>query len=336
MNRRMTVEEKAAVLLLTMDKSTSAEVLKNMSEEHIQRIAFRMAENKTVSQAMRNSVLKEFYQLCLEEGFSVGGGGLEYAKEILTEALGSQRCVEIISKMSSFIKSKPFDFLKKVDANEIIDFLRSERNQTVALILSFLDPAQGSVILNSFDEERQTDIIIRVAKMSKISPEIVNQVEREVKNKISNFFGETNSTDIVGINIAAEILSSIDRGTKVSIFDKMEETNSELAEELKKRMFLFEDIIRLDRRHAQVVLSRVQNSDLAMALKSTSERMKTFVFNNISERAQEIIRQEMDMLGRIRLSEVLEAQQKIVAIVHEMEQNQEIIITKDASDKLVG
>ncbi|QOR35345.1 flagellar motor switch protein FliG [Clostridium sp. 'deep sea'] len=331
----LTPDQKAAILLLSLDKSTSAEVLKYLNEEHIQRVAFRMAESKAVSQNLRSTVLDEFYQLCLEQGFSIGGG-LEYAKELLTEALGQDRCSEIISKMSTFIKSKPFDFLKKVDPNEIIDFLKAERNQTVALILSFIDSAQGSVILSSFDEERQADIIIRVAKMSKISPEIVKDVEREVKNKISNFLGETTSTDIVGINIAADILSSIDRGTKVNIFDRVEETNQELAEELKKRMFLFEDIVSLDPRHAQIVLSRVPNSDLAMALKSTSDRMKNFVFKNISARAKEIINQEMDMMGRIRLSEVLEAQQKIVGIVHELEQNQEIVISKDSSDKLVG
>lgn len=332
----LTVVEKVAILLISLDKKYSADVLRHLSEKNIEKIAYCIAESKVVPQEAKSLVLKEFYQICVSEGYLEGNGGLLYAKEVLTEALGSERCVEIFGKMSAYSKVKPFDFLKNVDSNDIIGFLKSERNQTIALILSFMEPKQSAVILSSLEEERRADIIMRIAKMSKISPDIISRVENEVKMKINSFVSPLSSTDVVGINIAADIIASMERAYKDNVFEEVKEVNPDLAEELEKRMFLFEDIIKLDQRYAQIVLSKIPNDDLALALKYTSENMKNFVFDNISERAKDIIIQEMDMLGRIRLSEVLEAQQKIVTLVLEMEKNQEIVISKDDNDKFVG
>ncbi len=334
-NINLSTEEKVAILLISLEKEYSVEVLRNLSDKDLQKVAYHIAESKAVPQSVRSEVLQEFYQMCLSEGFVGGSGGLEYAKEVLTEALGAQRSMEIIGKLSSMRRSKPFGFLSNIDDNEVAYFLKSERNQTVALILSFMDTEQSANILSTFEEDRQTDIITRVAKMSRISPDIVKQVETEVKRRIDNILGPSDATDIVGLNIAAEVLSSMDRVAKVKVLNDIEYTNSELAEELRKRMFLFEDILTLDRRYAQTLLTRADNPTIAMALKSTAEGVKEFVFNNVSERAREMIQQEIDMLGRVRLSEVLEAQQRIVGIVLEMERNQEIVITKDGDDELV-
>jgi flagellar motor switch protein FliG len=334
-NINLTTEEKVAILLISLEKEHSIEILRNLSEKDLQKVAYHIAESRVVPQTVRSEVLQEFYQLCLSEGYVGGSGGLEYAKEVLTEALGAQRSMEILGKMSAMRRTKPFGFLSNIDDNEVAYFLKAERNQTVALILSFMDTEQSSNILSTFEEDRQADIITRVAKMSRISPDIVKQVESEVKKRIDNILGPSDATDIVGLNIAAEMLSSMDRVAKVKVLNDIEYTNAELAEELRKRMFLFEDIMTLDQRYVQTILTRADNADIAMALKSTAEGVKEFVYANVSERAREMVEQEMDMLGRVRLSEVLEAQQKIVAIVLEMERNQELVITKDGDDELV-
>lgn len=334
-NLNLSIEEKVAVLLISLEKDYSVEILKKLSEKDLQKVAFHIAESRVVPQSVRTEVLEEFYQMCLSEGFVGGSGGIDYAKEVLTEALGTQRSMEILGKLNSMRRTKPFGFLRNVDFNEVAYFLKSERNQTVALILSFMETEQSANILSTFDPNRKSDIITRVAKMSRISPDIVKQVEVEVKKRIANILGPSDATDIVGLNIAADLLASMDRVTKINVLEDIEFDNEELAEELRKRMFLFEDIMTLDRRYAQTVLTRVDNAEIAMALKSAAEGVKEFVFENVSERAKEMIDQEMDMLGRVRLSEVSEAQQKVVSVVLEMERNQELVITKDGDEELV-
>ncbi len=333
--RTLKGEEKAAILLISIDKKYAAEVLRHLNEKEIQKITYQIANNNKVDPEIRSQVLNEFHDMLVAQG-CLSGGGLDYAKEVLTEALGSQKCIELIGKMSAFVQPKPFNFLKDIDANEILNFLRYERNQTIALIMSYMDPEQAAVILSSIDEERQTDIVKRIAKMDKISPDVVKQVEEEVKVKLNNFFGTTSYTDTVGVNIVADILSSVDRGTEKLIFDQLEEDDYEMAEEIRKRMFIFEDIITLDQRSIQVVLSKIEHHDLALALKATTEEVKNTIFNNISQRAKEIVSQEIDMLGMVRLSEVQEAQQKIVFTILELEKNQEIIIAKGGKEQLVG
>lgn len=328
-------EEKAAILLMSMNKKLAADVLRHLNERDIQKITYQIANNVNVNPESKTSVLNEFSELCLAHGY-ISGGGLDYAKEVLTEALGSQKCVELLSKMSSFIMPKPFNFLKQVDTKEILNLLRYERNQTVALIMSYMDKEQAAAILPLLEEDRQTDIVKRIAKMDKISPDIVDKVEEEVKYKLNNFSVISSYTETVGVNIVADILSAVDRGTEKQIFDQLEEDNYEMAVDIRKRMFIFEDIIKLDKKSIQTVLSKVEHSELAMALKSTTDVVKDVIFENVSQRAREIIKEEIDMLGMVRLSDVHEAQQRIVAVILEMDRNQEIIITKSGGEKLVG
>lgn len=328
-------QEKAAILLISIDKGLAADVLRNLKEDEIEKIAYQIARNKSIETDVRYEVLNEFYELCLAHG-CISGGGLEYAREVLTEALGAQKCLQVIEKMSVFIEVKPFEFLKEIDSGEILNFLRYERNQTIALVLSYMDPEQAAVILSSVDNERKTDIIKRIALLDKISPDVVEQVEEEVKKKLNNFLGTTNYTNTDGIDIAADILSAVDRGTEKQIFDQLEKDNHEMAENIKKKMFVFEDIVNLDARSIQSVLSKITPENLAMALKATTEEVKDVVLNNISQRAKDILLQEIDMLGMVRLSSVEESQQKIVNMILEMEKNEEIIITKGSGEKLVG
>ena len=336
MDVKLTGEEKAAILLLSIDKNMAAEIFKNLRDEDVQKLTYYIANQKNVPPAMRKGVLSEFYELCLAQGY-VTGGGVEYARDVLTEALGTQKCMEVMRKISGVNRNKPFKFLRDVSPLEVSNILRLERNQTVALVMSYMEPEQAAVVLSNMDEGRQPEIVKRIAKISKISPEILRQVEEKVKTKLTSFFTTSMGNDeSMGINTVASILTSVDRGTEVKIFEQLEKEDIKMAEEIKKQMFVFEDIVKLDVRTIQKVISQLPNKELALAMKSTTEKVKNLVFGNMSSRAREIILQEIDMLGQVRLSEVLEAQQKIVAIILEMEKTGEIIITKGEAEKLVG
>ncbi|MFO7887776.1 MAG: flagellar motor switch protein FliG [Eubacteriales bacterium] len=327
--------EKAAALILSIDKKSAATVLKKLNDTDVEKITYQIANFKSIPSETRNEVLNEFYEMCLAEGY-ISGGGIQYAKDVLTEALGAQRSVQIINKMSKLNYKKPFKFLQQVDASELINLIKVERNQTIALIISYMESEQASKILGGLEEERQTEIVKRIAKMSKISPEIINQIEDKLKSKLNNVVGSENRRDEeAGLKIVSDILSSIDRKSEVRIFKEIEEYNPEMAEEIKKKMFVFEDITDIDNIILQKIVAKLSNKDVALALKSTAESVKTHFLSNMSKRAKEIVQQEMDMLGKVRLSEVLEAQQRIVAVILEMEAKEEIIISKKDNDMLV-
>jgi flagellar motor switch protein FliG len=335
MSVNLTGQEKAATLLLSINKNVAAKVLKNLSDNDIEKVTYHIANYKAVQSDTRMEVLGEFYELCLAEGY-ISGGGIEYAKDVLTEALGSQKCIQIMNRMSKMNYKKPFKFLEQVDANELVNLIKSERNQTIALILSYVESEQAAKILASIDEERQSDIVKRIAKMNKISPEIIDQIEEKIKSKLNEFLGPTSRRDEdMGISIVANILLSIDRKSENRIFKEIEAYNIEMAENIKKQMFVFEDIVNIDNRNLQKIMVKLPGKDVALALKSTTDQVKNKLLSNMSRRAQEITQQEMDMLGKVRLSEVLEAQQKIVAVILEMESNEEIIISKKGDDMLV-
>jgi flagellar motor switch protein FliG len=329
-------KEKAATLFLSVNKNIAAKILKNLSESDVEKLTYQIANFKPVQSDAKNEVLNEFYELCLAEGY-VTTGGIEYAKDVLTEALGSQKCLQIMNKMSKLNYKKPFKFLSQIDSNELANLIKFERNQTIALILSYVDAEQASKILSSLDEARQTDIVKRIAQMNKIPADIINQVEDKIKSKLNDVVGISSSRrdEQMGIGIVADILSSIDRKSETRIFKELESYNAEMAEEIKKKMFVFEDIVEIDQRSMQQIIVKLSSKDVSLALKSTTEAVKKHFFSNMSKRAQEIALQEMDMLGKVRLSEVLEAQQRIVAVILEMESKEEIVISKKDNDMLV-
>jgi flagellar motor switch protein FliG len=333
---KLTGEEKAAILLLSIDKNKVAKIFKHLGEGDLHKLTYFLANQKNVPPALKKGVLKEFYELCLAQGY-VDGGGVEYARDILTEALGAQKSMDVMRKISGVTMNKPFEFLRDVNPLEVSNILKLERNQTVALVLSYMGSDQAAVVLSNIDESKQLDIVKRIAKMSKISPEVLQQVEEKMKSKLNSFFATSMGNDeSMGISTVANILSSIDRNTETKIFEQLEIDDSNMAAEIKDQMFVFEDIVELDEKTVQKVVSKLQNKDIAFALKSTTEEIKEFVFANMSTRAKEMITQEIDMIGQVRISQVLEAQQKIVSTVLDMEKSGEINISKDEAEKLVG
>ena len=327
-------EEKAAVVLISLGKKNAAEIIKHMSDEHIQKVTWQIAKNSKIPNEKRNEIINEFYEVCLAQGY-ISAGGIEYAKDVLNEALGTQRSIELISKMSGLMKAKPFGFLKNIDSNEVLNFLRYERNQTIALIMSYMDSEQSASVLSSLEPERQVDIVRRIAQMDKLSPDIVSQVEDEVKKKLDGYFTTAGYTDTIGIDIVASIMTSVDRNTEKTIFDRLEKENLEMADEIRKKMFVFEDIVGMDDRSLQTVLAKIEQSELALALKAVPENVKDKVLKNVSLRAKEVILEEMDIMGKVRLVDVQEKQQKIVSYVLEMERKGEIVTMKGKGEQFV-
>lgn len=327
-------EEKAAIILVSLGKKNAAEIIRHMSDEHIQKVTWQIAKNNKIPQEVRSEVLNEFYDVCLAQGY-ISTGGIDYARDVLTDALGTQRSIELISKMSGLMKAKPFGFLKDVDSNEILNFLRYERNQTIALIMSYMDRDQSATVLSALEPERQIDIVKRIAQMDKIAPDIVTQIEEEVKKRLDSYFTTTGYTDTVGIDIVANILTSVDRNTEKNIFETLEKNEPEMADEIRKKMFVFEDIVKLDNRSLQLVLAKFEQSELAMALKAAPEVIKETILNNVSQRSREVILEEMDIMGKVKLSEVREKQQKIVTIILEMERRGEIVALIDRGEEFV-
>lgn len=331
--RDMTGKEKAAMLLITLGPERSAEIFKHLKEEEIEQLTLEIANIRTVSPSERDNVLNEFYQLCLAQQY-ITEGGISYAKEILEKAMGTEKAMEIINKLTVSLQVRPFDFVRKADPSQVLNFIQSEHPQTIALILCYLKPGQAAAVLSALPQEKQADVARRMATMDRTSPEIIKDVERVLEKKISSLVTE-DFTAVGGIQAIVDVLNSVDRGTEKFIMDTLEVEDTDLAEEIRKRMFLFEDILQLDNRSIQRFLREVDNNELALALKGATEEVQNVIYNNMSKRLTEMIKEDIEFMGPVRLKDVEEAQQKIVNIIRKLEDAGEIIISRGGGDEIV-
>ncbi len=331
--RDMTGKEKAAMLLITLGPERSAEIFKHLKEEEIEQLTLEIANIRTVSPSERDNVLNEFYQLCLAQQY-ITEGGISYAKEILEKAMGTEKAMEIINKLTVSLQVRPFDFVRKADPSQVLNFIQSEHPQTIALILCYLKPGQAAAVLSALPQEKQADVARRMATMDRTSPEIIKDVERVLEKKISSLVTE-DFTAVGGIQAIVDVLNSVDRGTEKFIMDTLEVEDTDLAEEIRKRMFVFEDILQLDNRSIQRFLREVDNNELALALKGATEEVQNVIYNNMSKRLTEMIKEDIEFMGPVRLKDVEEAQQKIVNIIRKLEDAGEIIISRGGGDEIV-
>ncbi|HHU64378.1 MAG TPA: flagellar motor switch protein FliG [Clostridiales bacterium] len=325
--------EKAAILLITLGPDKSAKIFKHLQEDEIEQLTLEIANINKVDAETMDKVVDEFYQICLAQDY-ISQGGISYAKDILEKALGSQKALELINRLTASLQVRPFDFVRKADPNQILNFIQNEHPQTIALILSFLNPSQAAVILSGLPSEKQTDVAKRIALMDRTSPEIIKEVEGVLEKKLSTLV-TADYTSTGGIQSIVDILNSVDRGTERNIIETLEIQDSELAEEIKRRMFVFEDIINLDNRSIQRFLREVDNKDLALALKGSSEDVSNLIYENMSKRLQEMIKEDIEYMGPVRLKDVEEAQQRIVNIIRKLEDAGEIIIARGGGDELI-
>ncbi len=330
---KLSGKKKAAILLLSLGPEKSSHVLKQMPEEDIEGITMEIANMSKIDRETRDAVMEEFMLLGQAQQFMLEGG-LDYAKKVLEETLGPQKATEIIKRMKEQVKVKPFSFVRGTDPNQIITLIRNEHPQTIALILSYLDSQQSAAVLSELPEEMRADIAKRVALMERTSPEILKDVEEVLKEKLSSFF-QQDFTQAGGIDAIVDILNSIDRGSEKLILEELEKEDAELADEIRARMFIFEDIITLDDASIQRVVREVDSKELAKALKGSSEEVKERLYRNVSKRAAAMLQEDLDFMGPVRLREVEEAQQKIVGIIRRLDEAGEIIMARGGDDSII-
>ena len=325
--------EKAAVLLISLGKESSAQIYKHLTGEEIEQLTLTITSIRRVEPSVKEAVIEEFHEICMAQRY-ISEGGIEYARQILDSALGSDKASELIRKLSSSLQVRPFDFVRKADPAQVINFLQNEHPQTIALILSYLDAVQAAAILGSLPQEKQASVIARIATMGATSPEYIREAERILERKLSTM-GAAEHTIVGGIDSIVAILNSVDRSTEKHILESLDEDNGELADEIRSRMFVFEDIVKLSNQAVQRVLKEVENNELAIALKGATKEVSTLIFNNISKRLQDMIKEDMEFMGPVRVRDVEENQQKIVNIIRRLEDAGEIIISRGSEDEVI-
>ncbi|WP_251554696.1 flagellar motor switch protein FliG [Neobacillus muris] len=330
MAAKLTGKQKAAILLIAMGKEASTKVFNHLPEEEIDQLTLAIANIHKVDSKEKDAVLQEFHEMCIAQDY-LAMGGIDYAQDVLESALGKDRAKEIILRLTSQLQVKPFDFARRVDAMQIYHFLQNEHPQTIALVLSHLEPNQASMILSSLSDELQADVARRIATLEQTSPEVIKEVERILEQKLAATISQDYSV-VGGIDSIVNILNGVDRGTEKSILEHLEERNKELVDEIKKRMFIFEDIINLDRRAIQRVIQEVENQDLLLSLKAASQEVKKVILENMSKRMAETFEEEMQYLGPVRVKDVEEAQGRIVSVIRRLEDSGEVVIARGGSD----
>jgi len=325
--------QKAAILLIALGPDKSANVFKHLKEDEIEQLTLEIANTRSVSPAIKDSILDEFYEVCLAQQY-IAEGGITYAKDLLEKALGAERAKDVIGKLTASLQVRPFEFVRKTDASQLLNFIQDEHPQTIALILSYLSPGQASAIISALAPEKQTDVAKRIAQMDRTSPDVIKEVEKVLEQKLSSLVNQ-DYTIVGGVDSIVDILNTVDRGTEKHIMESLEIEDPELADEIRKKMFVFEDILSLDDRSVQRVLREVDNNELAVALKGSNEEVQNLIFNNLSKRLATMIKEDMDFMGPVRLKDVEEAQQKIVNIIRKLEDSAEIIISRGGGDEIV-
>lgn len=325
--------QKAAIFLVTLGSEISSAIFKHLREDEIETLTFEIARLDNVESDDRDRVLQEFKELMMAQDF-ITSGGIDYARELLEKSLGSTKAVDIINRLTSSLQVRPFDFVRRTDPAHLLNFIQQEHPQTIALILAYLEPQKASNILSSLPHEIQSDVAKRIATMDRTSPEVLREVERVLEKKLSTLSNE-DFTAAGGVENIVEILNLVDRTTEKTIIESLEEEDAELAEEIKKRMFVFEDIVLLDNQAIQKVLREVDTNDLAKALRGVEAEVQDKIFRNMSKRAAALLKEEMEYMGPIRIKDVEEVQQKIVASIRKLEEQGEIVVARGGEDEMV-
>jgi len=331
--KEYTGRQKAAIFLVTIGSEISSEIFKYLREDEIETLTFEIARLETIDAEQKDAILQEFQELMMANQF-ISTGGIDYARELLEKSLGSQKAIDIINRLTSSLQVRPFDFIRRTDPAHLLNFIQQEHPQTIALILAYLEPNKASIILQNLPNEVQSDVARRIATMDRTSPEVLREVERVLEKKLSSLSSE-DYTAAGGVESIVEILNLVDRASEKQIIEALEDEDPELAEEIKKRMFVFEDIVMLDDRAIQKVMREVDSQELAKALKSVDSEVQDKIFKNMSKRAASMLKEDMEYMGPVRLKDVEEAQQKIVSIIRHLEDTGEIVVARAGEDELV-
>ena len=330
---KLSGKQKAAILLVALGPDVSATVFKHLNDEEIEELTLEIANMRAVEKEVKDMVLEEFYELCQAHDY-INQGGIEYAREVLEKAVGKERANSILERLTATLQVRPFDAIRRTDPAQLMNFIQGEHPQTIAMIMAYLQPEQAAKVLSYLSPDVQADVSNRIALMDRTSPDIVKEVETVLERKMSAIVSNEYAT-AGGIQSIVNILNFADRGTEKNILDRLEEKDPELAEEIRKRMFVFEDIILLSDRAVQVVLRQVDTHDIALALKTASEDVTDKIFRNMSKRAAQMLKEDMEYMGPVRLREVEDAQQRIVNVIRQLEDSGEIIIARGGEGEVI-
>jgi len=330
---KLTGKEKAAILLISLGPEASAQVFKHLSDEEIEDLTLQIASLRKIEPEIREKVLNEFDGMMQAQEY-IEQGGIAYAREVLEAALGKERARVIMERLTATLQVRPFDFARKTEPTQILNFIQNEHPQTIALVLAYLKPEQASLILSALPPERQVDVAKRLATLDRTTPEVLEDIESTLEQRLSAY--EVHDYTVAGgIDAAVEILNHVDRGTEKTIMEALEEDDPELAEEIRKRMFVFEDIVNLDDRAIQLIIREVESRDLALALKTASEEVADRIYRNMSKRAASLLKEDIDFMGPVRLRDIEEAQSRIVSVVRRLEEAGDLIISRGGEDELI-
>jgi flagellar motor switch protein FliG len=321
---------KAAIVMVALGTDASSKVFKILDDADIERLSTEIARLENVSQEGREAVLEEFHNLALAHQY-ISQGGLDYARQVLEAALGPDRAREILEKVQQKIRTTGFNLLESIDPKQLVNYIQKEHPQTIAILLAHMEAPHAAAIVAALPQLVQIDVATRIATMESISPDTLSQIEEVLVTQIKSLFGGDVS-EIGGVKAVAEILNNVDRGTEKNIIGNLERESPELATEIKKLMFVFEDALLLDDRSMQRLLKEIDTKELGMALKGASEELQEKFFRNMSSRASEMIKEDMQFMGPIRLKDVEEVQQRVVDVIRRLEEDGEIIISGRGGD----
>ena len=326
----LTGEQKAAALLISLGPELASKVYQHLKEDSVEQVTLQIANLRKISPEEKDAVMREALDISVAQEY-ISQGGVEYAHELLEKALGANKAMEIINRLQGSLQMTPFDYIKRTDPQQLLNFIQSEHPQTIALILAHLNPENAATILGALPLEVQVDVATRIAILDRAATDVVMEIERVLERRISAIFTQE-FTAAGGVRSLAEVLNRADRSTEKAIMEKLEESNPTLAEEVKRLMFVFDDLIVLDNRTVQQILREVDAKDLALALKGAKEEVKEHLLKNMSNRARAMIMEDMEVMGPVRLKNAEEAQQKIINVVRQLEEQGEIVVARGGDE----
>lgn len=316
--------KKAAVLLVSLDQEVASRILSVLDAETLEKVTQSVASLGVVEQDERDGVLEEFYQVNIARQY-VQQGGIEYAKTLLRKSVPASEADRIVSNVEQSLTSQPFSFLEKMDPQNLLSFIQEEHAQTIALVLAHVEPQQAAEVIKGLQPAKQVDVIRRLANMETTSPDVIQEVElgleKRMASVVSQEFKKTG-----GFQAVAQILNLTDRATEKGIMQALGDEAPDLAEQIRKHMFVFEDILLVNDRGVRQMLKEIEGEDLALAMKASSDELKEKIFRNMSERAVILLKEDMEYMGPVRLSEVEAAQQRIADVVRRLEEVGEVVV----------
>ncbi|WP_035453279.1 flagellar motor switch protein FliG [Alicyclobacillus herbarius] len=331
--RELTGKQKAAVLLISLGPEIAARVYQHLSEDEIEQLTYEISNLQKVDTDQEQQVLKEFHDIAVAKDYILTGG-IEYAQEVLERALGREQAERVFQKLTSSLQVRPFHQIRRADPQQLATFLQDEHPQTMALVLSYLDADQAALVLSALPPALQADVARRIALMNSTSPDVVAEVEQVLENKLA-MMTNVDTQHTGGVDTVVKILNNVDRGTEKSILETLGQEDPELVDNIKQRMFTFDDIVLLDARSIQRIIRDVDPKDLQLALKVAGEQVQEVIFRNMSKRMAESFREDMEYMGPVRLRDVEDAQQRIVGLIRRLEEAGEIIVTRAGGDDVI-